>query len=119
MLLFLSVLRLCLLQPLMNLPERQLGHLCSLVSDSFLPQVGGPKTVIGSFTFVMCFYCLQLREVNIANMAMQIDGVRGVYLCACSLRSHFRIQTTPHTPRLMVALYAHGAKKQNVYALTY
>ena len=38
------------------------------------------------------------------NKKLQTDAVRGVDLCACSLRSHFRTQTTPHTPRLNLAL---------------
>ena len=41
----------------------------------------------------------------------EADGVRGVDLCACSLRSHFRTQTTPHTPRLKAALYVKDASE--------
>ena len=44
------------------------------------------------------------------NKKLQTDAVRGVDLCACSLRSHFRTQTTPHTPRLNLAL---GLKNRN------
>ena len=41
---------------------------------------------------------------------MQSDAVRGVDLCACSLRSHFGTQTTPHTARLMAALDSENEK---------